>query len=223
MKLINVATADTTRPRPTSSSAFWCSRRSIAVATMTAAATTIMPPSSPLEKYSAFACPYGCSSSAGRAATVNAANATHAATTLTSDSSASDKSPSEPVIQKASPLRRMTTIDVATDSQAKRTSDTGRAFIAGRYKRTRSPDAFALRPEAYPTTCAPGCRPSRIIEGTSVCCASACRYLSRPAAAKIKSAISFECVTRERCPASSSTVVAFIRAARNRSRSGEIV
>src|SRR5712691_1371836 len=48
-------------------------------------------------------------------------------------------------------------------------------------------------------------------------------YLPRPAAAKIKSAISCGWETRERWPASSSTVVAFMRVARNRSKSGDIV
>ena len=49
------------------------------------------------------------------------------------------------------------------------------------------------------------------------------RYSVRPAAAKIRSAISLGWDTRDRWPASSSTVVAFMRLARNRSRSGLMV
>jgi DNA polymerase III epsilon subunit-like protein len=48
-------------------------------------------------------------------------------------------------------------------------------------------------------------------------------YSLRPAAAKIRLVISLGCETRERWPASNSTVVAFIRAARNRSSSGDMV
>ena len=48
-------------------------------------------------------------------------------------------------------------------------------------------------------------------------------HFFRPAAARIRSAISLGCDTSERCPASSSTVVAFMRFARNRSRSGLMV
>jgi hypothetical protein len=48
-------------------------------------------------------------------------------------------------------------------------------------------------------------------------------YLCRPAAARIRSAISLGRETSERWPAPSSTVVAFIRFARNRSRSGLMV
>src|SRR5258708_30819888 len=51
-----------------------------------------------------------------------------------------------------------------------------------------------------------------------------CRdYSFRLAAAKIKSATCSGCETRDRWPASSSTVVAFMRLARNRSRSGLMV
>ncbi len=49
------------------------------------------------------------------------------------------------------------------------------------------------------------------------------RFVRPAAAAKINSAISSGWETRERWPASSSTVVAFMRAARNRSKSGDIV
>src|SRR5882762_2705478 len=48
-------------------------------------------------------------------------------------------------------------------------------------------------------------------------------YFLRPAAARIRSATSLGCDTSDRWPASSSTVVAFIRLARNRSRSGLMV
>src|SRR5882672_10397578 len=44
-----------------------------------------------------------------------------------------------------------------------------------------------------------------------------------PAAARIRSAISLGCDTSDKWPASSSTVVAFMRLARNRSRSGLMV
>src|SRR5205085_4043094 len=44
-----------------------------------------------------------------------------------------------------------------------------------------------------------------------------------PAAARISSAISLGCDTSDKWPASSSTVVAFMRLARNRSRSGLMV
>jgi len=48
-------------------------------------------------------------------------------------------------------------------------------------------------------------------------------YSLRPAAAKMMLVISLGCETRERWPASNSTVVACIRVARNRSRSGDMV
>ena len=47
--------------------------------------------------------------------------------------------------------------------------------------------------------------------------------VQEPAAARIRSAIARGCETSDRCPAASSTVVAFMRFARNRSRSGAIV
>ena len=52
---------------------------------------------------------------------------------------------------------------------------------------------------------------------------AATRLFARPAAARIRSATSSGCETSDRWPASSSIVVAFIRLARNRSRSGLMV
>ena len=50
-----------------------------------------------------------------------------------------------------------------------------------------------------------------------------CLYFARPAASRIRSAISFECEIIDKWLAGSSMVVAFMRLARNFSSSGEIV
>ena len=85
---------------------------------MNAAATKIIAPSTPAEKYSALECPYWWSSSAGRSDTLIAPSAITAATRLTTDSAASDSRPTEPVTHHAPTLSAMVTIAVATESQA---------------------------------------------------------------------------------------------------------
>ncbi|MBK9474413.1 MAG: hypothetical protein IPO18_19445 [bacterium] len=62
---------------------------------MPAAAARISRPSVVLEKYSALPCPYVWPLSAGRAAIVSMANAMKPATRLTTDSTASDRKPTE--------------------------------------------------------------------------------------------------------------------------------
>lgn len=85
---------------------------------MNIAATKIIAPSTPAEKYSALECPNWWSSSAGRSATEIAPSAITAATRLTTDSAASDNSPTDPVTHQATTLSAMVTIAVATDSHA---------------------------------------------------------------------------------------------------------
>ena len=75
--------------------------RPIAEYTMKAAATKIMTPSKTAEKYSALECPNWWSSSAGRIEILRTMSATIAATRLTRDSAASDRSPTDPVSQAA--------------------------------------------------------------------------------------------------------------------------
>ena len=87
---------------------------------MLTAAIRMSVPSIPLEKYSALLCPYTWSSSAGRAATVNMANAISAPARLTKDSSASESRPTEPVSRYAIAFRPIVKIAAAMESQAKR-------------------------------------------------------------------------------------------------------
>jgi hypothetical protein len=74
--------------------------------------------SRPLEKYSALLWPKACSSSGGRSATVSAHSAAAAATRLTSDSAASEKSPTDPVSRYAPTLRPMVNTAAAIESTA---------------------------------------------------------------------------------------------------------
>ena len=85
---------------------------------MPSAAIRMSAPSAPLEKYSALSCPYGWSSSSGRAATVSMAIASIAPARFTSDSSASDNSPTEPVSAHAQVLSPMVTSAASADSHA---------------------------------------------------------------------------------------------------------
>ena len=71
---------------------------------MKAAATKIMTPSMIAEKYSALEWPNWWSSSAGLIEIFRTMSATTAATRLTTDSAASESSPTEPVSQAAAPL-----------------------------------------------------------------------------------------------------------------------
>ena len=96
-RFTNEARTETTKPRPICSSGLGVMRRTAAAYAMLTAATRISVPSTPLEKYSALPWPYGWSSSAGRAATVNIAKAIIPPTKLTPDSMASESRPTEPV------------------------------------------------------------------------------------------------------------------------------
>ena len=88
-------------PRPAASIGCGSKSRGSAVAPMITAATTIIAPSTPAAKYSAFWCPYACSSSAGLSAQRIARIATTAATRLTTDSAASESRPTESVSSHA--------------------------------------------------------------------------------------------------------------------------
>ena len=87
---------------------------------MAAAATKMSDPSTADDMYSALPCPKSWLWSAGFADRASAHSATTAATRLTVDSSASDRSPTEPVRYAATPL--MTTVATAanTDTHMKR-------------------------------------------------------------------------------------------------------
>src|SRR3954466_9645926 len=101
-----IAEATTVRLKPASGMSIGRGdiTRGIAVQMMPAAATTISAPSIPAEKYSALEKPYGYSASGGEAARRSMESASSAAARLTSDSSASDKRPTEPVSHQASAL-----------------------------------------------------------------------------------------------------------------------
>src|SRR5690625_602074 len=116
--LSTAATTEIPRPRPRDSSGAGLMIRSTLTTRMKVAATKIMAPSTPAEKYSALEWPNWWSSSAGRSATVTAPSAITAATRLTTDSAASDSNPTEPVTHQAVTLSAMVTIAVATDSHA---------------------------------------------------------------------------------------------------------
>ena len=85
---------------------------------MPAAATTIIAPSNPLAKYSAFERPKGWSLSGGAAAMRSIHSASSAATRLTMDSSASDSIPTDPVTSQAAAFRAMVATAALTESQA---------------------------------------------------------------------------------------------------------
>src|SRR6478735_9157482 len=86
---------DNPSPQPSCSSGCGESSRSTATQMMAIAAPMIRIPSNPDEKYSALWWPYGCSSSAGRDATVTIASAKVALARFTNDSMASEISPME--------------------------------------------------------------------------------------------------------------------------------
>ena len=90
----------------------------IAAQAMLMAASTIRPPSKALEKYSALPWPWAWSSSAGNAARVNMASAITAPARLTSDSSASESRPTDPVMRHAAALRTMVESAAPMDSHA---------------------------------------------------------------------------------------------------------
>ena len=95
--LTAAATSVIPSPTPTFSRGCGSIKRPHAVQAIQPAATRISALSSPLEKYSALSCPKACSSSGGRAASVNAQSAVTAATRFTTDSAASENNPTEPV------------------------------------------------------------------------------------------------------------------------------
>ena len=84
-----------------------------------AAAPKIRMPSKPLEKYSAFAWPNGCSSSGGRAAITIITSANEAPARFTKDSIASDSRPTEPVSHQAIALSAMVATAAAIEIHAK--------------------------------------------------------------------------------------------------------
>ena len=125
--LTTEAATDTPSPMPTFSSAWGFRNRWIELNRITAAATKIIIPSAAAEKYSALLCPKWWFLSGGLIATVSATSATIAATRLTSDSAASDSSPTDPVTCQATVFRAMVTSAAAMDSHANRLRSTGRA------------------------------------------------------------------------------------------------
>ena len=118
--LTTEATTETARPTPTFSRGWGSRNRWIALNRITAAATKIIIPSVAAEKYSALLCPKWWFLSAGRIATVSATSATTAATRLTTDSAASDSSPTDPVICHATVFSAIVTRAAAIDSHANR-------------------------------------------------------------------------------------------------------
>src|SRR5450759_705333 len=113
-----VARVEIPSPSPMLSSAAGCRKRSTALTRMTPAATKIISPSIPAEKYSALPCPKLWLSSAGRAATCSAISATTAATRLTTDSAASERSPTDPVSRYAPDFSAIVTTAAEIDSHA---------------------------------------------------------------------------------------------------------
>jgi hypothetical protein len=87
------------------------------------AAPRMRAPSAPLEKYSAFPYPNACSSSGGREASDTMARVSSAAARFTSDSSASERSPTEPVRRNAMVFSPIVATAAPTDSQANRTRE----------------------------------------------------------------------------------------------------
>jgi hypothetical protein len=81
-------------------------------------ATTTRRPSNPLAKYSALLWPYAWSSSAGRVAIRSIDSSITAAPTFTSDSRASDRSPTELVSAHAAALSASVLRDAAIESHA---------------------------------------------------------------------------------------------------------
>ena len=94
------------------------SSRTTAVHPIETAASRINPPSTPAEKYSAFSWPNRCCSSGGVLAQRSIAIATRAATRFTTDSSASDRNPTESVSCQASIFSEIVVTAAATDSQS---------------------------------------------------------------------------------------------------------
>jgi len=87
-------------------------------------------PSTPLEKYSALLVAVGVVVVGGRAATVSMLSAMMAPIRLTTDSRASERRPTEPVIRYATVLSAIVATAAAIESQAKLTSD-GRVVMVG--------------------------------------------------------------------------------------------
>ena len=123
--LTTEASTETSRPIPTSSMGRGWMNRCTAVYMMTAAAMKIIIPSAPAEKYSALECPKGWFLSGGRIDTLRATRAMIAATRLTRDSAASERSPTDPVIRQARVFSRIVTAAAAIDSHAKRLRSSG--------------------------------------------------------------------------------------------------
>lgn len=92
-----------------------CRNRSTAVYMMTRAATKIIIPSTAAEKYSALVWPKWWFLSAGIAATLSAMSTAIAATRLTTDSAASERRPTEPVMRHAMTLSVMVTTAAAME------------------------------------------------------------------------------------------------------------
>ena len=88
-------------------------------------------PSAPLAKYSALPYPNACSSSGGRAARVTIPSVRRAAARFTTDSSASESSPTEPVRRYATVFRAIVATAAATESQANLARETGPDEIIG--------------------------------------------------------------------------------------------
>ena len=109
-------TIDSAKPHPRSSSGWGSKRRCTATQIIPSAAPTISRPSKPLEKYSAFEWPKGCSSSGGASATVTIANAKMAEARFTKDSMASESRPTESVTHQAAVLSAIVTTAVAMES-----------------------------------------------------------------------------------------------------------
>src|SRR5690606_29503492 len=100
------------------------------------AAPKISRPSKPLAKYSALPWPNGWPASAGVWAMVTIASANSAAARLTSDSIASDSSPTESVSHQASVFSAMVASAAATDSRREAVTD---SVTAGGCSRERHP------------------------------------------------------------------------------------
>ena len=114
--LMAEARVETAMPSQGSVSGRGSAIRSHAVTAMATEAPRIASPSNAEARYSAFVCPKWCSASGGVAATRSAQRATAAARRFTTDSTASDSRPTEPVsfqakvliaiVAKAAPMER---------------------------------------------------------------------------------------------------------------------
>ena len=112
------ATTDTAIPTHGSTmGAGFCHRSQAAIAIPRAAAR-MRKPSAPLAKYSALEYPKSCVGSGGFVATVRAQRAISAATRLTTDSAASERSPTDPVSLQAAAFRAIVTTAAAIEITA---------------------------------------------------------------------------------------------------------